>query len=201
MAMNGPELLPEWLRWVWVAVYAVIVLVHLRHALSEGGQRRAWHSGHVVMSLGMAYMFLPMRLKVVPDVAWGTVFAVFTVIILAWILRAWTDERAVNLLWTISLVHMLAMVYMFALPEATIVVLTYALVAYFGSETVAWLVGAFDDAAERRGLLPFAIGPRSPKARAAAKPLAGASPVDLRATLCAMAAGMAYMFFAMQVGM
>lgn len=199
--MDGPKLLPEWLRWVWVAVYAVIIIVHLRHALSEGGQRRAWHGGHVVMSLGMAYMFLPMHLKMVPDIAWGTAFTVVAAIILAWILWAWADQRAVNLLWAISLIHMLTMVYMFALPGAAIAVLTYALVAYFGSETVAWLVGAFDDDARRRGLLPFAIGPRSPKARASAKPLAHVSSVELRATLCAMAAGMAYMFFAMQVGM
>jgi hypothetical protein len=198
--MDGPELLPEWLRWVWVAVYMGVIIVHLRHALTEGGQRRVWHGGHVVMALGMVYMFLPMHLKVVSDIVWGAAFTVVAAIILAWILWEWTDQRAVNLLWAISLVHMLAMVYMFALPGAAIAVLTYALVAYFGSETVAWLVGAFDDAGRRR-LLPFAIGPHSPKAHASVKPLACASPVELRATLCAMAAGMAHMFFAMQVGM
>jgi hypothetical protein len=36
MVMDGLVLLPEWLRWVWVTVYAVIIIAHLRHALSEG---------------------------------------------------------------------------------------------------------------------------------------------------------------------
>jgi hypothetical protein len=80
-----------------------------------------------MMALGMAYMFLPMRLKVVPDIMWGTAFAVVAALILAWILRSWTDQRAVNLLWALSLFHMLAMVYMFALPGAAILVLIYAL--------------------------------------------------------------------------
>jgi hypothetical protein len=51
MAMGGNLiLLPEWLRWSWIAVYAVILIVHARYAVSMGGQRRAWHSGHTVMA-------------------------------------------------------------------------------------------------------------------------------------------------------
>jgi len=51
MAMGGNLiLLPEWLRWGWIAVYAVILIVHARYAVSMGGQRRAWHSGHTVMA-------------------------------------------------------------------------------------------------------------------------------------------------------
>lgn len=199
--MEGSALLQEWLRWAWVMAYSVIVVVHLRHALSKGGQRRAWHGVHIVMGLGMFYMFLSRPLKTVPGFVWEIGFAVVAAVILGWILRVWAEKRAVNFLWTISVFHMLAMVYMFALPEVSVAALTYVLAAYFVFESFAWLVGAFDDVGEKRRLLPFAIGPRSPESRASTQPLVGASPFRLRATLSPMAAGMAYMFFAMQLDM
>jgi hypothetical protein len=94
------------------------------------------------------------------------------------------------------------MVYMFALPVAQVAMVTYALVAYFAWEMVAWAAGSFDEADEgRRGLVALAIGPRSSGTRTFTKPLVGVSSVELRATLRAMAAGMAYMFIAMTVGM
>lgn len=203
VTMGGdPVLLPEWLRGVWVAVYAIILIVHARHAVNMGGQRRAWHSGHTVMALGMAYMFLPTDLKAVPELAWETVFSALAAVIGGWVVVTWTRYGAVNLLWALSAIDMLAMVYRFALPWVGIAVVTYALVAYFVSEMVAWAFGSFDEAdGRRRGLVAFTIGSRSPGAYTFTKPLVGTSSVELRATLGAMAAGMAYMFIAMTVGM
>lgn len=195
------SLLSEGLRWPWVAVYAVIVVVHLSHAMSVEGRQRAWHSGHVMMAVGMAYMFLPPRLKMVSDVAWEAVFAVVAAAILAWLLRAWINCRAVNLLWVVSLLDMLAMVYMFAFPGAAIAPVTYVLVVYFAGVMVGWMNGTFDDDSGRDGLLPFVVGLRSCSASAFAEPLPGASSMSERTTLSAMGAGMAYMFIAMQAGM
>jgi hypothetical protein len=37
-------------------------VIHARHALDSDGQRRLWHSGHVLMALGMVFMFAAMQL-------------------------------------------------------------------------------------------------------------------------------------------
>jgi hypothetical protein len=196
-----PSLLPEWLRWLWVGVYAVIVVVHLSHAIEVEGRQRTWHFGHVVMAVGMVSMLLPSRLKIVSDVAWEILFAVVAAAILAWLLRAWINRRTVNFLWALSLLDMLAMVYMFAFPGAAIAPVTYVLVIYFVGVMVGWMKGMFDDDGGRDRLLPLVIGPRSCSVSTFAGPLPGASSVSERTTLSAMAAGMAYMFIAMQAGL
>lgn len=142
--MNSTTLLNEWLQWLWIAVYAVIVVVHLSHAI-DTDCRQAWHSNHVVMAVGMGYMFFPTRLKTVSDEVWQVVFITITAIILIWVLRLWFTYWVIDLLWMISLFDMLAMIYMFAFPEAAIASLTYVLVIYFIGEMVVWMGGVFDD--------------------------------------------------------
>lgn len=195
------SLLPEWLRWSWVAMYAVVVVVHLSHSMNVEGRQRMWHSGHVAMSLGMAHMFLPQRLKLVSETTCGALFAVVVVTLAIWLLRSWTYRRAVNLLWMILLLDMLAMVYMFAFSRAAIAPVTTVLVAYFIGAMIGWMNGWFDDDGGRSGLLPLAIDPYPCSAPACVESLPGDSSVGGRVTLSAMAAGMAYMFVAMQTGM
>lgn len=193
-------LLPAWLRLVWVAVFAYVTLSHVGHAAVMPGRRRWWHATHILMAIGMAYMFLPMGLKTLPAMWWETLFTVAASAILVWMLAAWLRRRPVDALWFASLLGTGAMVYMFALPGAAVAAVTYALVAYYVAEAAAWAGGWFYEDGERRSSpLPLVVGPRPPTVPARAQVLARRVPAELRTTLAAMAIGMAYMFVAMQV--
>lgn len=195
------SLLSEWLRWPWVAIYAAAIMIHLSHAISVEGRQRAWHTGHIVMSVGMTHMFLPQHLKAVSQTTCRILFAVVVILLAIWLLRAWISRRAVNLLWVILLLDMLAMVYMFAFSNVAITLVTVVLVVYFFGATIGWVIGWFDDDGGRSGLLPFAIDPYPCSAPTCAEPLPGDSSIAGRISLSAMAAGMAYMFVAMQTGL
>src|SRR5271156_3735179 len=57
---GATNILPDWLAVIWTLVFIAIVVIHIRHVLdSDDGQRRIWHSGHVLMAFGMAFMFAP----------------------------------------------------------------------------------------------------------------------------------------------
>jgi hypothetical protein len=58
----GANILPSWLAVIWTVVFIAIFVIHARHALDSDGQRRLWHSGHVLMALGMVFMFAAMQL-------------------------------------------------------------------------------------------------------------------------------------------
>lgn len=197
--MSSTPLLGEWLRWLWIAVYIVIVVVHLSHAI-DTDCRQAWHSNHVVMAVGMGYMFLPARLKTVSDEVWQVVFIMVATIIFIWTVRSWATHGVIDLLWMISLFDVLAMIYMFVFPEIAIAPLTYVLVIYFIGEMVVWMGGVFDDNRHRGRPLPLAIHPRLYSRLVFHEPLVGGNSVREHITLSAMAAGMAYMFIVMQSG-
>jgi hypothetical protein len=55
------NLLPEWARWVWFGAFSVIVVVHATHPFRTHGVPRVWHWGHLLMAIGMAWMFLPLE--------------------------------------------------------------------------------------------------------------------------------------------
>ena len=204
------HLLPEWLSWVWVAAFVCIAATHLRHVVQARGHRRAWHIGHTTMAVGMTFMFLQHAgLTLLPAVLWEVIFGAYALALVAWIFSAWGAGRPVNALWAISTVDMAAMFYMFAMPQAALAPLTYALAAYFVLLAVGWMSGILDDEARSRNPLPLAIGPPL-----AAKPgaaigvsvsedrpvdaLCGHATLGHRLTLTGMALGMAYMFVAMQ---
>lgn len=193
-------LLPEWLRLVWVAVFAYTTLSHLAHAAVMPGRRRWWHGTHILMAIGMTYMSLPTGLKQLPEVWWETLFAMAAIAVLVWMLAARTRRRPVDALWFASLLGMGAMAYMFALPGAAVAPVTYTLVAYYLAVAAAWAGGWFYEDDERRSSpLPVVVGPRGPTVPVRARGSASRVPLELRVTLAAMAMGMAYMFVAMQV--
>jgi CDP-diglyceride synthetase len=197
MSMGG-ALLPDWLGWIGFAVYIVILLIHLYHMATMKGQHRAWHTGHSLMALGMAWMFLPKHPIDIPAVVWQIAFAVAACLVAAWCIWNWSQRRAVNFLWATLLIGVLAMIYMYAFPGAANRSLTYVLVVYFALEAIAWFTGAFAGTEkERRWRLPYALGPRA----SSAYPLAEAGALDIRLTLGLMALGMGYMFLAMQIAL
>ena len=149
--MGGLNLLPDWVRALWITAYVVILIIHLYHAATMKGEHRAWHSIHILMALGMIWMFLPTPPAFIPALAWQIAFALAALLIVVWFIWSFSHRRAVNFLWVTSLIAVLAMIYMFAFPGAAIRILTYILVVYFvaGSHClVYWRVRRDQDRAE-----------------------------------------------------
>lgn len=195
---SGLGLLPNWLRFVWVAAFAGIAAVHIGHARAMGGQRRRWHAVHVLMALGMIDMFLPPGAEGVPGSAWEVTFGVAAAGMAAGGVVAWMVEgsRPVNGLWAISVIDLVAMVYMFALSSVAFAALSYTLAGYFVLETVAWATPVLGDTGRWKGTLALPASGATASAVAAPVTLSGRASLGLRASLAVMAMGMAYMFVA-----
>lgn len=58
-AMVGDAWLPTWLRAVATTAFVIVLIIHLVHLAGHTRRGRAWHSGHVLMALGMIDIFLP----------------------------------------------------------------------------------------------------------------------------------------------
>ncbi|MGH3320879.1 MAG: DUF5134 domain-containing protein [Streptosporangiaceae bacterium] len=202
--MGGPHLLPPWLRLLGIAVFLYVTASHVRHAGMTTGCRRAWHWGHVLMALGMVEMYLPADLQPFPAVVGEVVFGTAAALVIAWVWAAWLRGRAIDLLWVTSMVGMLGMIYMFALPEVglpgpALPAASYVLAAYFAGEAVIWVAGGFARVGVFRLALPYTVGPPLPTAVVYAVPPVARSSLELRASLGLMTAGMAYMLVAMSM--
>jgi hypothetical protein len=159
-----------------------------------------------------------------PSSSWAVIFSVSTAVILAWMTFRYVQRRSVSFLWVLALIMAAAMVYMW-MPNWT-PALTWAVVAYYGLETVAWLGGLPDDSKQRSadapnvGAVGVPVAPEpaptrsgtavgvlhasTPKTAVAAShrkmvaPLFQDSPAA-RGSMAIMAASMGYMFAAMQM--
>lgn len=200
MMMTQMWLLPDWLRAVWIVALCGVAVLHLRHAWVMTGQRRYWHIGHILMGVGMAYMYLPHSAHLIPSVAGTAVFA--TAAIASTIAAVWFRLRygALQPLWILSVVEMAVMIYMFLPMSTRSALLSYALAAYLFGQGVLWALGVWDRyLVDRRLAGAFADKPRiqSLNVSNVAPSLAGQSSPALRVSLVTMTAGMAYMLLAM----
>ncbi len=123
-------------------------MIHARHVLDSEGQRRVWHSGHVLMALGMMFMYAPASLDHfnVPSGFWQLVFANASLAIVAWILYEAFARRAVNVLWLVMAIDLAAMAYMWS-PSGFQAPLTWLLVGVLRGAVAA--VGERPDAQRR----------------------------------------------------
>ncbi len=203
-AHGATNILPNWLAIVWTIVFVAIFVIHLRHVVDTHGQRRLWHSGHVLMAAGMVFMFAPSSLDHfnIPSSFWQLAFANATGVMVAWILAQMLSGRAVNLLWVVIAIDLGAMVYMWS-PNGFVAPITWLLVAYFAIQAALWGTNTFrrlDREHQIPGLSRISIGSGGGvtiAAAAAAEPLV--CELDLRPTMALMGLGMAYMFAAMQL--
>jgi hypothetical protein len=203
VAHGATNILPEWLAIVWTIAFATIFVIHLRHVLDTHGQRRLWHSGHVLMAIGMAFMFAPTSIDHfnIPTTFWQLLFANATGVIVAWVLFQILNGRPVNLLWIVIAIDLAAMVYMWS-SNGFVAPITWLLVAYFAIQAGLWATNTFrrlDREHQIPGISNIQVnadGTASMSA-VAAEPLV--CELDLRPTMTVMALGMAYMFAAMQV--
>ena len=62
VATHMLNLLPLWMGVAWTAAFLAVAASHLRHMAATTGQRRPWHSCHVLMAVGMAFMYAPAQI-------------------------------------------------------------------------------------------------------------------------------------------
>jgi hypothetical protein len=196
------NILPEWLAVIWTLAFIAIIVIHTRHVLdSDDGQRRVWHSGHVLMAFGMAFMFAPASIDHfnIPSGFWQLVFANGAIAVLVWMLAQALSARAINLLWLVMALDLGAMAYMWS-PSGFQAPLTWLLVAYFFAQSLLWVTDKMRDV-DHMTLLrgSFSVTPDGAVTMAAAEPLVCFR--DLRVSMFAMTLGMAYMFAATQLAM
>jgi hypothetical protein len=193
------NILPSWLAVIWTLVFIVLIVVHALHLRDSEGQRRIWHSGHVLMAFGMAFMFAPSSIDHfnIPSGFWQLAFANGAIAIVLWMLAQALSGRAVNALWLIMAIDLGAMAYMWS-PSGFQAPITWILVAYFALQTLLWLTNRMRDV-DHRTLFggSFSVAPDGAVAMSAAEPLVCFR--DLRVSMSAMTLGMAYMFAAMQL--
>jgi hypothetical protein len=200
-AGHATNILPSWLAVIWMLVFLVIVAVHARHVLESAGQRRYWHAGHVLMAIGMAFMFAPASVDYfdVPTGFWSLAFANGALAVLLWMLVQMFAGRGTNMLWLLIAFDFAAMAYMWS-PSGFQAPITWLLVAYFVAQAVLWGTDRMRDLDERTifgGAV--SVTPDGALAASVAEPLICFK--DLRASMAAMTLGMAYMFAAMQLVM
>jgi Domain of unknown function (DUF5134) len=201
MGSHATNLLPNWLAVLWTLVFFVIIATHARHVLQSEGQRRWWHSGHVAMAIGMAFMFAPASIDYfnVPTGFWSLAFANGAIAIVLWMLVQTFAGRGTNLLWLLIAFDLGAMAYMWS-PTGFQAPITWLLVAYFAVQAVLWGTNRMRDLDERTILGgAVSVTPEGALAASVAEPLICFK--DLRVSMAAMTLGMAYMFAAMQLVM
>lgn len=219
--------LPTWLAVVWTAAYVVIVVLHVRHAATMSGAGRWWHSGHIVMALGMADMFWPHppHSFFIPSTGWTIIFAVGAVAALVMAVRRSFVDRRPSLLWLVVAVDFGAMTWMWVMMRFSAPLLTIAFIVWCVIEAVGWMTGALVSEADTalhassavaKSAVPAGHGDghsAGPSTELPVGPGDDASPqsahgdhvshggLSMRISLAVMALGMAFMFAVMQFGM
>ena len=195
---GGVSILPTWLAVIWTLVFLAIFVIHARHLRETRGQRRLWHSGHVLMAIGMVFMFAPSQVDPfdIPSSFWQLAFAGGALVILAWMLTEALERRAINALWIVMATDLAAMVYMWS-PNGYKPALTWLLVAYFTAQSLLWITDRIRAIDQRTISGSYSVTAEGAIGTAAAQPLICYR--DIRVSMTAMTLGMAYMFAAMQL--
>jgi hypothetical protein len=206
-ATHTLNLLPVWMGVAWTAVFLMIAASHLRHMTQTAGQQRSWHACHVLMAVGMAFMFAPAQIDplAVPSAFWKLVFAAAGIIAAVWAIGG--VGRISTLIWLLSSIDLCAMLYMWSGPRGTgTAPLTWLLTAYLLAAAVMW---ALDLYRRLDGMTPIVSwrllatesGATLPAASIGTEAASGSllGELDISASMIAMALGMAYMLAAMQL--
>ena len=196
-----PVLVPEWLGIVGAAIFVMIAASHLRHLVTADGQRRPWHACHVLIAVGMAFMYAPAAIDPfgIPAGFWQLVFAVACVLAALWSMGG--AQRAPTLMWLLTAVDLGAMACMWT-PNVS-ASLCWALVVYLGAQASLWALDAYrrvDGAAPVINFSALSAGPAGmslPIAATRAESLLG--DLDISVSMVLMSVGMAWMFAAMQL--
>ncbi len=198
IAHGATNILPAWLSVIWSLVFLAIVLVHARHVWETRGERQVWHCGHVLMAIGMLFMFAPPSLDHfdIPSGFWQLVFASAAAGLVLWMLVEVTNGVAVNRLWLAITFDLAAMAYMWS-PTGFVAVVTWILVGYFSIQALLWATNRYRELDGQGVGGHLFVGADGTVTASAVASLVCER--DLRLSMGAMALGMAYMFAAMQL--
>jgi hypothetical protein len=190
----GVDILPMWVSVIWIVALVAVLVFHCGHLVRMGGQHRWFHSAHIIMLVGMIYMYAMMafNLNWVSSTVWMWLFVLTTAAMIIWMITRIVAKKPFSYLWIFALVQQAAMIYMWAPMSSWVAAFTWALVVYFTLETIAWLVGWCNDGKPERG---NAVGPGD---RSLIVPLGHGSTLG-NISMAVMAASMAYMFAGMQL--
>jgi LysM repeat protein len=194
MMSSGQDLLSARVSVIWIAALCAVLVFHCSHLIHMRGERRCYHSAHVVMLLGMLYMYAAVAfgLDWLPTRVWMIIYVATSAAIISWMLVQFGQRRSFSSLWIPALVQQGAMIYMWVPMKYWVPQLSYAFVVYFALETIAWLTRAY--------IKPGPGNAVAGAGRSLVIPLAHRSVFgDICMTI--MAASMGYMFAGMQLMM
>jgi Domain of unknown function (DUF5134) len=195
---GATNILPNWLAVIWTLLFIGVLVMHARHVAETTDGRRWWHSGHVLMALGMIFMFAPSSLDHfnIPTGFWQLLFANATGVVLAWILAQAVSGRPVNMLWVVLAIDLGAMAYMFS-PTGFLAPIMWLLVVYFAAQALLWVTNSYRKLDSHTIIGGSAINADGTLTASAVQPLICKR--DLRGSMFVMTLGMAYMFASMQL--
>lgn len=138
---GGMNMVPQWLVLLWTCALLAVVGSHCRYLLESGGERRLWNARHMVLGVGMIFMFAPPSIDHlnIPAALWQLVLANAAAAVLAAILTRSLEGQSTNVLWLISALELGAMVYMWL--GQTLGVLSWTPVGYFLAVSIFWALG------------------------------------------------------------
>lgn len=202
------NLLPGWLGAAWAVVFLAIAVSHLRHMASTTGQRRPWHACHVLMALGMAFMYAPASVDplALPAALWQVVFALGGLIAATWAIGG--VGRVSTLIWLLTSIDLGAMLFMWAGSSGSdAATVAWLLGGYLAAEAVLWgldLYRRLDGATPIFSWRQLAAESGPGTSRVSVGGNAGSSAtllgeLDINASMIAMTLGMAYMLVAMRL--
>jgi hypothetical protein len=196
MMSSGSDLLSARASVVWLAALAGVVIFHCGHVISMRGQYRWYHVSHIVMLLGMLYMYAAVAFGVdlLPADVWLIIYVATSVVIVGWMLLRLAQRRSLGYLWVLALAQQVAMIYMWMPMRDWIPWLSYALAGYFTLETIAWLTRLRNKPAASCSCANAGAA-RSMVMNLEQRSAAGSICMSI------MAASMAYMFVGMQLMM
>jgi hypothetical protein len=170
---------------VWIAALCIVLSLQCKRLGQMHGEHRCHHISHLIMLVGMIYMFSAMAFEQewIPRGAWMVLYAAISIAILVWMMIRLRRQGSVGKMWIFAFVQQAAMVYMCCTPMRWIPIATYALVLYFACEALASLLAA----------------PGGTSASGEAPTWLLRWPDANRFCMFAMAASMGYMFLGMQL--
>jgi hypothetical protein len=190
----GPDLLSLKASVFWLAALFAVLVFHCSHLIAMRGQHRWYHASHVVMLVGMLYMYASVAFgwDWFPEPMWLFVYVATSAGIIGWMMVRFEQRRSLSYLWILALAQQGAMIYMWMPMPDWIPWLSYTLAGYFTLETIAWLTRAWSKQAYS-----------SVVAGGARSTVMTLQPRSAFGHICMsmMAASMAYMFAGMQLMM
>lgn len=206
VAHHTLNLLPEWIGVLGTLMFLLIAGSHLLHQVRTSGERRWWHVSHVLMAIGMAFMYAPGAIDpfTISSEFWQVLFAVVAAVVALRVVAGFAGRASANPLWALTGIELGTMVYMWS-SGSFVPALTWALVAYLVVEAGLWglnVYRAVDGDAPLFGwsaLAPVADGGTVIVAGTGTQTLIGG--LDISVSMTAMGLGMAYMLAAMQLMM